>query len=233
MEGRTSIFNVGLLDDLHTYFPDILYNPGRFTTVQELLTYIQDQTRARFNLFDRGRRLAGGVTPQPQPSVVGQPQPQPTPQPSVVGQPTAQPSIIRPPTTQPIRQSDTGGTSRTHLRYTLPLSSIPTSTLWLDDYVLHNNSSTNLLNLLFSGLNNQEPVIVHPTRAEIEAATTVETTTTALEDPCAICQEAMGSGSIVRKINDCQHTFHKSCIDTWFQRSVNCPNCRTDIRETD
>jgi hypothetical protein len=217
MEGRTSIFNVGLLDDLHTYFPDILYNPGRFTTVQELLTYIQDQTRARFNLFDRGRRLASGVTPQP----------------SVVGQPTAQPSIIRPPTPQPVRQSDTGGTSRTHLRYTLPLSSIPTSTLWLDDYVLHNNSSTNLLNLLFSGLNNQEPVVVHPSRAQIEAATTVETTTTALEDPCAICQEAMGSGSIVRKINDCQHTFHKSCIDTWFQRSVNCPNCRVDIRETD
>jgi len=56
-EPYTSIFGVGLLDDLHNYFPDVLYNHQRFTSVQDLLRYIQDQTRSRFNLLDYGRRL--------------------------------------------------------------------------------------------------------------------------------------------------------------------------------
>ena len=56
MSNNTSIFNIGLLDDLHNYFPDILYNSGRFHTVQDVLTYIQQQAKFRFNLFDYGAR---------------------------------------------------------------------------------------------------------------------------------------------------------------------------------
>ena len=52
----TSIFGVGLLDDLHNYFPDILYNPRRFGTFHDMLDYIQEQSRQRFNLMDYGRR---------------------------------------------------------------------------------------------------------------------------------------------------------------------------------
>jgi len=52
----TSIFGVGLLDDLHNYFPDILYNPRRFGTFHDMLDYIQEQSTQRFNLMDYGRR---------------------------------------------------------------------------------------------------------------------------------------------------------------------------------
>ena len=71
-----------------------------------------------------------------------------------------------------------------------------------------------------------DPVVVHPTSAQISAATTpIE-----IRDcTCAICQEEIdGSGM---RIRHCQHTFHNSCIAEWFTRSVHCPNCRHDIRE--
>ena len=51
------LYEVGLLDDIHNYFPRILYRPEEFNTVQDVLRYVQTATQRRFNLFDRGRRL--------------------------------------------------------------------------------------------------------------------------------------------------------------------------------
>ena len=48
------VYEVTLLDDLHNYFPAILYEPDRFRTVSELLTYIRQRTIRRFNLFEYG-----------------------------------------------------------------------------------------------------------------------------------------------------------------------------------
>jgi hypothetical protein len=50
-------YGIQLLDDIHTYFPDILYNPGRFLTVSALLEYIRTQTSNRFDLFTNAQRL--------------------------------------------------------------------------------------------------------------------------------------------------------------------------------
>jgi hypothetical protein len=49
------IYGVQLLDDLHNYFPDILYNNSRFRNVQDILSYITLTTRTRFNLYNVGR----------------------------------------------------------------------------------------------------------------------------------------------------------------------------------
>jgi len=46
---------------------------------------------------------------------------------------------------------------------------------------------------------------------------------------CAICQEAVSSGGCL--IRQCGHSFHRSCIVSWFSMSVRCPVCRHDIRE--
>jgi hypothetical protein len=35
-------YGVGLLDDLHAYFPDVLYNTGRFRTIGDLLGYVHE-----------------------------------------------------------------------------------------------------------------------------------------------------------------------------------------------
>jgi hypothetical protein len=35
-----------------------------------------------------------------------------------------------------------------------------------------------------------------------------------------------------RILNSCQHVYHRGCIDTWFERSVFCPSCRHDVRDS-
>lgn len=50
------LYNVGLLDDLHNYFPDLLYNSGQFQSVQDVLTYIRATTQHRFDLYSFGLR---------------------------------------------------------------------------------------------------------------------------------------------------------------------------------
>jgi hypothetical protein len=73
-----------------------------------------------------------------------------------------------------------------------------------------------------------DPVVVRPTAQQITAATSVAGILN--DDNCAICQEIM-DGPVTR-INHCSHMFHPNCISEWFTRSVFCPNCRHDIRET-
>jgi len=51
-----TLYGVGLLDDLHNYFPALLYDSSGFHSVQGVLTYIQQQTRNRFDLFSYGLR---------------------------------------------------------------------------------------------------------------------------------------------------------------------------------
>ena len=51
------VYDVGLLDDLHNYFPSLLYRPELFHNVQDVLTYVQRRTAARFNLFSHGQHL--------------------------------------------------------------------------------------------------------------------------------------------------------------------------------
>jgi len=50
-----SLYGVGVLDDIHNYFPALLYEPTTFQTVPEVLAYVQLQTRRRFDLFSLGR----------------------------------------------------------------------------------------------------------------------------------------------------------------------------------
>ena len=50
------MYDSALLDDLHNYFPDLLYAPEQFRSVADVLRYIQLRTRERFDLFSRGRR---------------------------------------------------------------------------------------------------------------------------------------------------------------------------------
>lgn len=52
----TRLYDSALLDDIHNYFPELLYAPERFRTISDVLGYVQEQTRRRFDLFSRGRR---------------------------------------------------------------------------------------------------------------------------------------------------------------------------------
>jgi len=44
---------------------------------------------------------------------------------------------------------------------------------------------------------------------------------------CSICYEKLYT--LDTKKTDCNHTFHKTCIDTWCERDNTCPLCRQTI----
>ena len=79
-------YGIGLLDDLHNYFPALLYGePSSFRSVSEVLQYIQNQTRQRFDLFSRGHRQYMNrnetVYPSTAPAAAAVPAPVPAPVP--------------------------------------------------------------------------------------------------------------------------------------------------------
>jgi len=175
-----NVYGVRLLDDLHNYFPRILYSPQQFTTVSDLLAYIQQTTRRRFNLFENGHR-------------------------QYVSQMSSHSHTAHEPTADPVASS------------LLPL---------LRSLIVPRVVRVPL-NTTFN-----DPVIVHASTDLIESSSTQETLEQDSENNCAICQDSMRQGEMVRKITVCSHQFHKSCIDNWLlNSSVLCPTCRHDIRE--
>lgn len=92
------------------------------------------------------------------------------------------------------------------------------------------NDQRNLTDLFAQIPGFGDPVVVRPSANEIAAATTIQTQGAAQGEVCAICQDEIITNCQTRKINHCDHKFHKGCIDTWFAQNVHCPVCRHDIR---
>jgi hypothetical protein len=207
MSDYEEIYYVRLLDDLHNYFPAILYQPQRFQNVQDLLQYITSQTQHRFNLFDRGLRSFEAT--------------QSTSQNNSIPTTSARSSIPRS-TTQMNIITETFDLS--------PLLSVPLTPAVTGTQGL--SSLQNLLNLLRPPP--MDPVVVAPTAEQLTNSTSVRQ---AMEEQdgdaiCSICQDGYSEGEEIREISHCHHFFHKTCIDPWFRQHVDCPVCRFDIRES-
>jgi hypothetical protein len=220
-----TLYGVGLLDDLHNYFPALLYDSGRFHSVPQVLHYLQTNARNRFDLFSFGQRsyLSTSLDSHIPRQRTRESSPIRSPVEPTTNQPASEmPPLIR--TNEP-RIS-------THIEITQ-------EDLGIDNQAL---SLLNLMNVLTGmapinrtyrnpNLPNSflEPVIVRPTPEQIEhgsvRAFPSEDTT------CAICQDGIPVNQMARRLNACGHTFHISCIDQWFGRDVRCPTCRHDIRE--
>jgi len=223
MSGYENHYDIQLLDDLHNYFPDILYAPQRFTNVGDLLAYIRERVRDRFDLFSAGQRdfndrNLNTIHPST-PRAVN------TPPPPARSYTTRTPPVtIRPTPNAPPRTIRTSHSLLTELL-------IPRTTGDLE--------IENTLFGLISGLGGlqmpqqmptMESVIVRPTQEQINENTTIEILDTA-DEQCAICQDGMTPGTEIRSLDVCAHRFHITCIDTWFTRDVHCPICRHDVRE--
>lgn len=52
-----TVYGVGLLDDLHNYFPALLYEQERFLNLTHVFHYIRTQMNQRFNLYSYGRNM--------------------------------------------------------------------------------------------------------------------------------------------------------------------------------
>lgn len=75
--------------------------------------------------------------------------------------------------------------------------------------------------------NFMDPVAVRPTAAQITAATE-DVATPLAGTTCPVCQDALTSNAV--RIRHCNHSYHRSCLDSWFTMSVRCPVCRYDVR---
>jgi len=205
-----TLYGVGLLDDIHNYYPAVLYEPTRFNSVGALLHYFQMQTRERFDLFTFGQRgyLATQLAAEPE---------------------AAETSDLSGVRTPPLRP---------RLAYA-PYPMYRTAHLVMDDQLdTSENAARNLLSTLIGALggggglapSNFEDVEVAPTAEQINLATTRVHVDESIV--CSVCQDTITVEDDVRRINHCEHSFHVGCIDTWFVRNVHCPVCRHDIRET-
>lgn len=232
-----TVYHVGLFDDLHNYLPAILYEPSRFRSIQDILSYIQTQSQNHFNLFSRGRQLYNRSRHPQTPSHP------PIPTRPTVNMTTHETIDITPLFTtrlnQPLTQHgitamlhpQTGDTTFTFPTPEEPTDPTGTTTPALDIIMnilqqgfLRPRGTTQPVNL--------EPVVVRPTTEQIEHATTLRVATDEDEEQnCSICQDCFLADQTIRQIIHCEHNFHNTCIDPWFQRNVHCPVCRFDIRD--
>ncbi len=210
------IYGVQLLDDMHNYFPALLYDHSRFQSVTQIFHYVRHQLNSRFNLYGYGARQAGyGVNEEREDA--------PTPTPT--------PNAPHPPTSNRILNSLNATTvllDLLNLGLNSPVRNEDVPNLFFTTNTMGGNRTPAQIWTSF-----RQPVVVRPTTETIQRTTRILTST---EIPvgtiCSICQEGIAQTETARKIIHCDHMYHQVCIDQWFERSVLCPTCRFDIRET-
>lgn len=202
MEDYVSVYGVGLLDDIHNYFPALLYDTGRFQNVANVFSYVRNQLDTRFNLFRHGASLYNASQ---------RTQPAPTPQP-----------VPLTPTPRATRNANDIAAANLLLGF-LRMSTEDD----LSNYIQLPTRTTTTAN----PWSFNDPVIVRPTAQAIAAGTeAVQGSSLAENTSCAICQDTIISTDSARRLVACRHVYHSGCIDEWFRRSVYCPSCRHDIR---
>jgi hypothetical protein len=230
-----TVYHVGLFDDLHNFLPAVLYEPSRFRSVQDLLSYIQTQSQFHFNIYNRGQQRYNRTR---------QTQPQPTNGRRAVNVTTHETIDITPLFTTQLptirRTAGGGGAAGTATVTTIPIQTDMDGGITMD--IGATPVLDELMNILQQGLLrprgtqpvNLDPVVVRPTAQQIEHATTIRAATQEDEENnCSICQDCFLVDQTIRQITHCEHDFHRECIDPWFTRNVHCPVCRFDIRESE
>lgn len=205
-----------VLTELHTNFPALLYDANRFTNTQSVLRYIQTQMRSQYDIYSSWQNYY--MEQQRQRDIQERER-------QARERHARNRHAYRPPTT-----------------WTPHVSQANTSTFDLSYLAAQTLLSDPVTQLMMQGLpattgfrvsaDFMEPVRVTPSVMDLSNASVVFTTDTGLGISCAVCQDEMAAGSQVRRITRCNHTFHKACIDVWFNRDVHCPICRHDVRDT-
>ena len=94
-------------------------------------------------------------------------------------------------------------------------------------------SNNHLLNTLSNIISNrQEGINIENINSNTTLITINDNNSeTYIGEKCSICNVEYQEGQILRNLNNCSHTFHYECVDTWFSRHSTCPICRDDLNE--
>jgi hypothetical protein len=228
-------YPISLLNDLHNYFPDLLYQPQRFQSVPDVLHYIISV--ANQNPYERARLTQATQATQATRPVTA----------ASTAASTTSSNVRR----VPIQPTDNSAAAfyrlihgaslpETEMVFTSsrPARSSSSRAFLGGNWMGGDSSSDTILSSLIGqifeapSLQNflDQTVTVHPTADQIHHHTTLTTAPRTMDDNCAICQDPIELGQQMRILNYCTHSFHTNCIDTWFTTHVTCPTCRHDIR---
>jgi len=221
MENYTTVYGVGLLDDVHNYFPALLYDSGRFQNLTQVFHYVRHQMNSRFNLFSYGASLHASAS-APAPSSAG----------AGTGAGTGTGAVASQNNQEPVM------TPRASTRTRDVMSSAQAASVLLGFLRLGSEQETDTILPIGPGqgiadiwASYNDPIVVRPTAQAIAAGTeNIDGSTLAENTGCAICQDTISNTDSARRLRACGHVYHRGCIDEWFQRSVFCPACRHDIR---
>lgn len=246
-----TVYGVSIFDDMHNYLPEVLYDTELFSS-SPILMFIQRriqtlfesdyvQNRTRYRMFQQSqRRQDSGIftsarnlfTPLPVRSAV-----------HTTVQEQVQTQAY--PTTPAATYVDTILRTPPRIQRRMP---VRTQTAFLDSTQLGSGLSALLLSaitgsdmtqstedLLQQSLSQfMNPVPIAPTAEQLHTATFLTVIEPPAETVCSICQDHSSEDNTSgewRYIRHCNHAFHRSCIDHWFQEHVQCPVCRFDIRQ--
>lgn len=254
------LYGVSLLDDLHNYFPALLYDSDSFRTVEDVLQYVSLQTRRRFDLFSFGlsayeemnggaRRASGGAGATNAPDYQFYTAPGQRSRQNPLSPPAGSPAGPGPGPAPPPPPAPARASQNRHYQYvfefgedqpeiyepTLSPTILTTLLAGLQPRMRTNRMDdlSTLANVILR-LGSPPGQALDPVVVRPTAAQLTRATevlTPETEQDCAICQDTITVSQQCRKILHCGHWFHKDCIDPWFQQNVQCPICRYDIRD--
>ena len=240
---QTPPYGVPLLDQIHTYFPDLLYNNQRFASLPMLFEYVNNQMNLHFNIYNRMHsqyHIQNAVPAANSSASVNYPV-HPSPITSSNG-PTAYMdddmllNMLNPSSVQP-----------TSMRSPIRPQHASASRLGARSILTQLDED---LNSLLPGLDNLYPISNIILRAStfttsppprqgiprdnlnqyIRAETYEPPTPTDLSNQpiCPICYSTFRENNIC-SIIACNHRFHPNRIQRWFENNHTCPMCRYDL----
>ena len=240
------IYGVGILDDIHLLFPEILYDTHMFPDdsnriigwlrfrIRNLMpqAYLRAKNQYELTRAPRSRAAYNEWLYR-----VNSPRSEPV---RAVYTPNLNSAIFT------IDEYHRQPSTRTHNQHSIAtltnslIEPLESSLLLnvLQDLVIpaaprttrlsNNNFTDSFLRRFF------ESVPINPSEEQItEGSTVLDVTTVSSDEICPVCQEHEcfeHPNEPWRKLNHCEHKFHKFCIDNWLTRSPYCPVCRDDIR---
>jgi hypothetical protein len=213
-------YNNTLLDDLHNNFPALLYDHGRFQNIQQIFSYIRNEMNNRYNLYSNAVNSYRSRTFHPPTPIISFQNPHPivTPPPEDISQTELH--------TANFLLSLLGGNIINNIAN-------PSTRVEGSSATMPRLSTRIIQSPQDRWASFRQPVVVRPSNEVLQQNTEIMNGLDVGQgNTCSVCQDSIIATDSCRRLNSCQHIFHRTCIDEWFERSVYCPVCRHDVRNT-